>query len=190
MSGRQILFEATPSRDENGRNLPAKLRFFLPGTSIPTTVYADQGLTVPLSFPILSDSAGRFPQIWAEESKYFDVVWSDLANDAFIRSFSDVRPLDDAVLLSATQADAAANAAMASAAEAAATLVLIETQIADLGDFSDAVIAAEAAAVIATAASASAVASAAAAAASAASIDTDQIMTNSRAFAIAAASLL
>lgn len=190
MTARQLIVAGCmPSRDANGRALPSRLRFYLPTTSTPATVYADASLAVPLAWPIISDSAGRWPQIWAEEQTYFDVVWSDLANDAQIAAFSSIRPLSDAMQASVEEATAAADAAQAAADQAAATLVEIGETIADLGDISEAVAAAEAAAVTATAAEASASASAAAAAASAASIDTTRILVLARAYGIAAASL-
>ena len=191
MTARQIIVAgAMPARDQNGRALPSKLRFYMPQTTTPAVVYADSDLTVPLAWPILSDDAGRYPQICADEETYFDVVWTDRATDSNIAAYSNIRPLADALSASADEADAAADAAQAAADAAAATLVQIAAEIADLGDFSDAAAAAEAAAVTATAGAVSASASASAAAASAASIDTAEILTRARAFAIAAASLL
>ena len=191
MTARQLIVAgAMPSRDANGRALPGKLRFYLPGTPTPAMVYADSGLTIPLAWPIISDSAGRFPQIWADEQTYFDVVWTDLANDANIAAFSDIRPLSDAMQASAHEANAAADAAQAAADQAAGTLVEVQETIAELGDFSDAVTASQAAAATATTKADEASASAAAAAASAASIDTSRVLVVARAHAIAASSLL
>lgn len=191
MTARQILIgNAMPSRDENGRALPAQLKFNLPQTSTLAVVYADFSLTIPHAQPIISDDAGRWPAIWAEESTYFDVVWYRLDTGANIEAYANVRPLDDALLASATQSQAAADASAVSAAAAAASAAEAVATIADLGDFSDAVAAAEAAAVVAVDAEAAAAASAAAAAASAASIDSAEILTRARASAIAFASLL
>lgn len=190
MTARQIIVAgAMPSRDANGRALPAKMRFYLPMTSTPAVVYTASDLATPLAWPIISDDAGRWPQIWAEESTYFDVVWSDLATDSNIAAYSNVRPLDDALLASADEAEAAADAAVVSAAEAAASAAEAVATIAELGDFSDAVAAAEAAATAADIDAAAAAASAAAAAASAAGIDSQNILVLARAYAIAAASL-
>jgi hypothetical protein len=183
MAARQIIVPgAMPSRDANGRTLPGRLRFYLPDTDTPATVFADSGLTVPHAFPILSDSAGRWPQIWAEEAAYLDVAWSDLAHDALIASFSDIRPVQDAVLgavalvdeaAAATAADAAI--ALAAAADADAALAATEAFVAPFADMADAVTAAQTARDIAVAAADSAAASALAAAESAASIDTAAI---------------
>jgi hypothetical protein len=101
----------------------SKLRFYEAGSgSTPKSVYTSAALNVAHSFPILSDSAGRFPQIWAAEDETFNVTWSDQVYDARVAAYSDVRPLSDAVLASSGQAEAAAGAAQAAqaAAEAAA----------------------------------------------------------------------
>lgn len=191
MVARQIIVAgAMPSRDANGRALPAKLRFYLPDTTTYAVVYADSDLTTSLSQPIVSDDAGRWPQVWAEEGTYFDVAWSDLATDSNIVTYADVRPLDDALAAGAVLADAAADAAAVSAASAAASAAEAVATIAELGDFSDAVSAAETAASTATTKAAEASASADAAAASAASINSDEILIRARATAIAFASLL
>lgn len=185
MAARQIIVPgAMPARDANGRSLPSKLRFYQQDTSTPATVYTDATLATALAWPIISDDAGRWPQIWADEGSYFDVGWSDLATDSAIATYSDIRPLDDGILASTTLAEAAADAALLSAADAAATLVATEALVASLGDFSDDVTAAQAAAVTATAAQAAASASAAAAAASAASINSAAIISEARATAL------
>lgn len=116
MAARQIIVPgAMPSRDANGRALPALFRFYAPGTgSTPKTVYADAGLTFAHPFPLPSDAAGRFPPIWAEEEELFDVGWSDQVFDAMIATFENIQPLKDALLASATLAqDAAAIAEQA-----------------------------------------------------------------------------
>lgn len=122
MTARMIIVPgAMPSRDANGRALPAKFRFYLPSSGgVPTTVYTDNTLSVPHEFPIISDSAGRWPPIWADEALSFDVGWTDQTFDAIITTFTDVSPADDAVLASASIADAAATAAEAAQAGAEA----------------------------------------------------------------------
>lgn len=112
MAARQIIVPgAMPSRDGNGRALPAKLRFYLPATTIPTTVYKTNALVTPHDFPILSDAAGRFPAIWADDANSFDVGWTDQTFDAVIRTFAGVTTASDAVLASVALADGAATAA-------------------------------------------------------------------------------
>lgn len=191
MVARQIIVAgAMPSRDVNGRSLPARFRFYLPSSGgVPATVFADSALTVAHPFPIISGSDGRWPQIWAEENTYFDVAWSDLATDSAIYTFKDVRPLDDGLYVAAVLADGAAEQAQAAAAAAEQTLADTEAAVAALGDFSEAAATSVAAAAIAAAARDDAAAYAAAAAASAASIDTNRILVLARAYGIAAASL-
>jgi hypothetical protein len=89
LTARQIIVPgAMPSRDRNGRALPGKLRFYSPDTTTPATVYTSSALSVAHSFPILSDSAGRWPAIWANSTDSFDVAWSDQTFDALIASYS------------------------------------------------------------------------------------------------------
>lgn len=124
---------AQPSRDANGRALPAKFRFYVPGATLstPKTVYTDDTLIVAHPFPILSDSAGRWPQMWADEAESFDVGWTDQVYDATIRVFTDVSPADDAVLASADIAEAAAAAAVIAQAGAEAAEAQAEAIVAD-----------------------------------------------------------
>lgn len=128
MAARQIIVAgAMPSRDANGRNLPAKFRFYEPDTALtaPATVYTSSALATPHTFPILSDAAGRWPQIWSDEAETFDVAWSDQTHDRNIAIFTDVRPADDALLASADIAEAAADAAELALANAEAVLDLV-----------------------------------------------------------------
>lgn len=141
MAARQIIVPgAMPSRDANGRSLAAFLRFYAPGTTlgVPKTVYADEALTTPHEFPLPSDGAGRWPQIWAEGDQFFDVAWSDQVHDGLIDSFTNIQPVKDALLASATLAQSAADAAVAARDEAEA----IATKF---GDVDSAITAAQAA---------------------------------------------
>ncbi len=191
MTARQIIVAgAMPSRDANGRALAARLRFYMPGTTTPATVFADNGLAVAHPFPLLSDSAGRWPAVWAAADLYFDAAWSDLAQDALIASFADVRPLDGAVAAGVVLADAAAEAAQAAADAAEQTLSDTQAAVAALGDFSDAAAQAQAAATASSASASAAAASAAASAASAAGIDMAATLSAARGFAICAAAIL
>lgn len=150
MAARQIIVAgAMPSRNNNGRAMPAQLYFYVPDAafSTPKSVYTDNSLETAHDFPVESDSSGRFPQIWAEEGEFFDVVWKETATGRQHGAFENVQPLADALLASATQADAAADAAEVSATEAAQSAT----------DLAASVAAAEAAADIAVAAAADAV---------------------------------
>lgn len=67
---------AQPSRSRNGGAVYAELRFYQNLTTNPITVYADSGLTTPLTFPVVSDDAGRFPLIWQDVSILMTSNWS------------------------------------------------------------------------------------------------------------------
>lgn len=122
MTARQMIVPgAMPSRDANGASLPALFRFYLDGTDTPTTVYTSATLSVPLDFPIRSDAAGRWPDIWADAALYFNVGWSDQVFDNTIHVFTHIGPASDAVLASVAMASASADLAAASAAAAAAS---------------------------------------------------------------------
>lgn len=120
MTARRIILpEAMPARDNNGRALPSKLFFYAPGTTTPKSVYTSSGLTVAHSFPVLSDSSGRFDAIWADDAEKFDVAWTDKANDAVQARWENISPLSDALTASASTAESAATAASTSQTEAA-----------------------------------------------------------------------
>jgi len=48
----------------------ARLYFYEGGTSTPKNVYADVGLGVPLSQPVVADGSGRFPPIYLDNGAY------------------------------------------------------------------------------------------------------------------------
>lgn len=95
-AGLLILPGAQPSRSRNGGAVIAELRFYdNNNTSTPKTVYADEGLTTPLSFPVVSDDAGRFVLIWAEAGtdgspNLFTVNWA--TQDGQVETWDDIRP--------------------------------------------------------------------------------------------------
>lgn len=51
-----------------------KLYFYVSGTTTPQDTYSDSGLTTPNSNPVILDSAGRIPEIYAAYDKTFRVV--------------------------------------------------------------------------------------------------------------------
>lgn len=155
---------AMPARDANGRALPSLLRFYSPGTTTPKAVYTSSALTAAHEFPVVSDSAGRWPAIWADESQSFNVGWSDQALDQTIATYENLSPAADAVLSSVAQAEAFADAAETAQTAAEAAAAEAEAAVADLGDLSGSVTAAEASATAASASAAAAAASAAEAA--------------------------
>lgn len=121
MAARPIIVPgAMPSRDRNGRVLPAKLRFYQQGTafSVPAVIYTASDLITAHDFPILSDAAGRWPAMWAEETSVFDVAWSDQVSDRALGQWYDLSPADSATLGSVELAQAAQEAAELAQAEA------------------------------------------------------------------------
>lgn len=87
---------AMPSFGRNGDTVSAELRFYDAGTYNPKTVYTSSALTTPHPFPVVSDDAGVFPAIWAEQGpdltpNLFDVVWNTDEFDVQTRTWSDVR---------------------------------------------------------------------------------------------------
>lgn len=79
--------------DSNGDPLPgAKLITRVPGTTTPKATYNAPDLLNPLTNPVIADSAGRFPQMWAAEGSIFDLVLTD-ENDVTIESFESVAAL-------------------------------------------------------------------------------------------------
>ena len=79
--------------DSNGDPLPgAKLITRVPGTTTPKATYNAPDLLSPLTNPVIADSAGRFPQMWASTGDNFDLVLTD-EDDVTIESYGDVTAL-------------------------------------------------------------------------------------------------
>ena len=67
-----------PAFNSNGAPLPgAKIAFFLSGTSTPTPIYADEGLTTQLPNPVPSDAAAKYPNIYLDETITYRVIQTD-----------------------------------------------------------------------------------------------------------------
>jgi hypothetical protein len=92
----RLSFEAIPrALDANGDNSSgAKLYVFQAGTTTPVTTYSDLSLTTPHAFPVISDSAGLFPEIYVPTGAY-KVRITD-ADDALISEADNVKN-DDSV---------------------------------------------------------------------------------------------
>lgn len=61
--------------DSSGNTLAgAKLYFYQAGTTTPATVYADVGLGVPLSNPVIANGGGRFEPIYLDNGLYKAVL--------------------------------------------------------------------------------------------------------------------
>lgn len=112
----------------NGAPIAAAVSLFNLGTDSLATVYADEALTVPLANPVQSNSAGRFPAIWADDANTFD--WSVTAPYGPPGS-----PFTGTGLTTALTADIliaeAAEAAAASAEAALADVLAVEASGSD-----------------------------------------------------------
>lgn len=103
MTARRIYIpEAMPSRDANGRALPAFLRFYEPtGTfDLLKPVYADDSLSVLLEQPVESNVLGQFPAIWADEDETFDAGWYSQSTGRTLGTYENVTPVAAMALLS------------------------------------------------------------------------------------------
>lgn len=124
-AGQIIVPGAMPTRDRNGRATIGKLFFYENETQTPAPVYTSSALTTQLANPVVSNAAGRFPAIWADEDELFTVVWT-YDDEETIQTYSGVSSADDAVLASVALAEAAADEAEDSADAAAADLAAIQ----------------------------------------------------------------
>lgn len=52
----------------------ARMSVYVKDTTTPASVFTTNALSTPLSNPVIADSAGRFPQIFAAEGTLFDLV--------------------------------------------------------------------------------------------------------------------
>lgn len=102
-SGRLILPLAEPALLATGEpDTGAVLSVFIAGGSTPASLYADAGLTTPITNPQVSDSAGRFygqsSLIWADSSQAYDVTMVESDGETF--SWADVYLLGEATNVS------------------------------------------------------------------------------------------
>lgn len=112
--------DAMPSFGRDGQPVIAELRFYLNGTTTPATVYTDPALSVPWTFPIVSNSSGQFDAVWAADAAVFSVIWS--TDDGQSESWDDISGAAsaNAAILAATVAARTAAQTAETAAEAAA----------------------------------------------------------------------
>lgn len=105
---------AQPSRGLDDQPVVAQLQFYEPDTAqaTPATVYTDAALTAPHPWPLVSDSSGNFPAIWAGDDAVYSVTWS--TDDGQSASWDDI----DGVATSYGALIAAAQAAKAGAVTA------------------------------------------------------------------------
>lgn len=82
--------------DGNGDPISgAKLNFYEAGTSTRLDTFADEGLTIPNSNPVIADAAGRFSDIWLKEQDY-KVVYMDAADVTLVT----VDPINGLIVVS------------------------------------------------------------------------------------------
>lgn len=121
-AGRLFLPGFMPALDSDGAPIPdARAYFYLNNTSTLASVYSDEELSIPLTNPVLANSSGRFPAIWASDAVTYS--WSIAA-----ASMPPGIPFtgDDLSVSIGTEilvAEAAEAAALDAAASAAAALV-------------------------------------------------------------------
>lgn len=74
-AGRMVIAGWMPALDVNGLPIPnAQMYFYANNTTDLATVYANQALTIPLANPVLANSSGQFPEIWADDANLFSVT--------------------------------------------------------------------------------------------------------------------
>lgn len=73
-AGRIVIPSWMPALDSNGFPIPnAQMYFYLNETTTLATIYADMDLSVPLPNPVVANSSGQFPAIWADDANLFSV---------------------------------------------------------------------------------------------------------------------
>lgn len=102
-AGLLIFPGAQPSRSRNGGAVIAELRWYQNQTTIPKPVYADEAMTVPLPFPVVSDDAGRFVAMWAEEGELYTANWSTADGQTLTLDDLSASLAADAMILAETQ---------------------------------------------------------------------------------------
>lgn len=79
MAGR-LIGAWNPALDSAGVSISgAKLYTYIAGTTTPKTTYTTVALSTPQANPVVADSAGRFPELWAADGATFDLKWTDAA---------------------------------------------------------------------------------------------------------------
>ena len=74
MAASRIILPCMPALDRNGNPVEgALLYFYLNLTTTLQTVYADFALTTPLTNPVMANSAGVFPDIFADSAVFYSV---------------------------------------------------------------------------------------------------------------------
>lgn len=95
---------AQPSRNRNGGAVYAELRFYENETTTPKTVYTTSALNVALPFPVVSDDAGRFPPIWADDAQVYTANWATADGQSITLDNLTASLAADATILAETEA--------------------------------------------------------------------------------------
>lgn len=133
-AGRIVLPPYMPTRNRDGLLVDqARLTVYENETTVKATIYSDDGLTTPQANPVIANSSGQFPPIWAEAGTTGNPVLYSLAiADASGASvgnpgvFDNWQPSVDGETAASVLAEAAADSAAASAIDAAASATVAE----------------------------------------------------------------
>jgi hypothetical protein len=141
-AGRIVVPPYFPARNRDFDLLSgAKLYVYENETTTKTAIYTDEALTVLSANPVIANSSGQFPAIYAEAGTEaspvlysVSVTTSTGASPGNPFNFDNYRPSVDWETAAVALAEAAADQAQASAAEAAADLVSVESIYDDILD--------------------------------------------------------
>lgn len=133
-AGRIVLPPYMPTRNRDGLLVDqARLTVYENETTVKATIYSDVGLTTPQANPVIANSSGQFPPIWAEAgTPESPVLYSLAIADASGASvgnpgvFDNWQPSVDGETAASVLAEAAADSAAASAIDAAASATVAE----------------------------------------------------------------
>ena len=134
-AGRFVVPPYFPARNRDFDLLSgAKLYVYDNLTTDKANIYTDEALTVLSANPVIANSSGQFPAIWAQAGTEAEpvlysvsVTTSTGASPGNPFNFDNYRPSVDWETATLALAEAAADAAAASAAEAAADLTSVES---------------------------------------------------------------
>lgn len=129
MTARRIIFPGfMPCEDASGDRVPGARAYFYLGDSVTlTTVYADEALSVELPNPVVADTVGTWPEMWADDALSFNVALTDGDGLPLTGAvWSGLTPAKDATLASVALALAAQEAAQAAQTAAEAALAQMQ----------------------------------------------------------------
>jgi hypothetical protein len=79
-AGRLVYVGFMPAIDPDGVPYPdARFTVYQNRTTTLAVIYADEALTTPLANPVLADSSGQFPPVWADDGMLFSASISSLS---------------------------------------------------------------------------------------------------------------